>query len=193
MRLETVEERSPAFLVDFFTDDEQQLAADAPAIHRDLLVTLLWSAKESALKAMGCGLRSDTRWVSVAPDHILNPSDEQWNQLSITHRSGRIFRGWWSEFGGLVRTVVAEPDPRLVELPPPGIHVFCRRCERSIRLEDCQRQEASPAGYSRLPNRCWPIAGRTIRDSKARPASFRWRDEGPNDPRLAAKPGFRSA
>ena len=108
--LESIEQRSPAFLADFFTDDEQKLAADTPARHRDRLVTLLWSAKESALKALGCGLRADTRCVNVLPESLLAAS-ESWSPLSVNHSSGKIFRGWWSESRGLVRTIVAQQEP----------------------------------------------------------------------------------
>jgi len=118
--LETIEERSPAFLADFFTEQEQKLVAETPSIHRGRLVTLLWSAKESALKALGCGLRSDTQWVDALPESFTESAvgnsgsaHTQWNPLTVTLRGGRTFRGWWSEFGGQVRTVVGEPavDP----------------------------------------------------------------------------------
>jgi phosphopantetheinyl transferase len=65
--LETVEPRSPAFLADYFTDAEPNLVARTPAAMRDRVLTLLWSAKESALKALGSGLRLDTRSVDAAP------------------------------------------------------------------------------------------------------------------------------
>jgi phosphopantetheinyl transferase len=63
--LEMVEAHSAAFLRDFFTDQEQVEIARAPASHQRSLVATLWSAKESALKALQEGLRLDTRSVSV--------------------------------------------------------------------------------------------------------------------------------
>ncbi len=65
--LEMVEPRSDAFVADYFTVQEQVLVARASAADRDRLLALLWSAKESALKALGAGLRLDTRSVIVDP------------------------------------------------------------------------------------------------------------------------------
>jgi 4'-phosphopantetheinyl transferase len=108
--LETVEPRSAAFVADYFTAEERNLVARTPAALRDRTVTLLWSAKESALKALGCGLRADTRWVNATPDSFLE-TGEEWRRLSVTHITGRTFCGWWRESRQLVRTVVANPSP----------------------------------------------------------------------------------
>ena len=67
--LELVEPRSDAFVADYFTAEEQELVAQASAADRSFFSTLLWSAKESALKALHEGLRLDTRSVTVSlPD-----------------------------------------------------------------------------------------------------------------------------
>jgi 4'-phosphopantetheinyl transferase len=63
--LELVEPRSDAFLRDYFTAEEQEIVEAAPEPDRAWLVTLFWSAKESALKALQEGLRLDTRSVVV--------------------------------------------------------------------------------------------------------------------------------
>ncbi len=63
--LETVSPRDPALVRQFFTDREQALVAAAPAADRDRLVARLWSAKESVTKALGVGLRVDTRTIEV--------------------------------------------------------------------------------------------------------------------------------
>jgi 4'-phosphopantetheinyl transferase len=117
--LEKVEPRSAHFLEDYFTDDEQNLVARMPAGMRDQVLTVLWSAKESALKALSCGLRMDTRSVNAAPG--VNPlaSGEHWRRVSAEHINGRTFHGWWRESHGLVYTVVADPPPlQLVALQP---------------------------------------------------------------------------
>jgi len=64
--LERVEPRSEAFVADYFTDEEQALIAGLPATDRPQLLALLWSAKESVLKALHEGLRRDTRSVTVS-------------------------------------------------------------------------------------------------------------------------------
>jgi len=111
--LETVEPRSPAFLADYFTDEEQALVARTPAARRDPVLTLLWSSKESVLKALGCGLRSDTRSVNATLAGFL-PRDEEWHPVSAAHIGGRTFYGWWRESRAFIRTVVVDPPP----LPP---------------------------------------------------------------------------
>ena len=65
--LEIVEPRSDAFVADYFTIEEQALVARASAADRDRILALLWSGKESALKALRAGLRLDTRSVIVIP------------------------------------------------------------------------------------------------------------------------------
>ena len=115
--LEIVEPRSPVFLADYFTAEEQELVAKTPVANRDQVVTLLWSTKESALKALHCGLRSDTRSVNAAPADFLPARGEEWRPLCAAHFSGRNFRGWWRISHDLVRTIVADPVPlRLVAL-----------------------------------------------------------------------------
>jgi 4'-phosphopantetheinyl transferase len=105
--LETVEPRSPVFLADYFADEEQRLVARTPAVRRDEVLTLLWSAKESALKALRCGLRSDTRSVNAALVDFPRTRDDEWHRVTAVHTSGRRFDGWWRESRDLIRTVVA--------------------------------------------------------------------------------------
>ena len=105
--LETIEPRSGAFVRDYFTAAETTAVQQAVEDERRLLVTLIWSAKESALKALGQGLRLDTRAVEVSAD--ASP-DAAWARLQVRCRSaGRIFEGWWKAGEGFVRTIVAEP------------------------------------------------------------------------------------
>jgi 4'-phosphopantetheinyl transferase len=110
--LESIDSHSLAFVADYFTDGEQRLIAAAPASDRPCIITLLWSAKESALKALREGLRLDTR--SVAATIAGECAFDGWSPLSVLHGdSGRIFRGWWRRDDGCVMTIVADPLPRL--------------------------------------------------------------------------------
>ena len=118
--LEIVAPRSQAFLADFFTDGEQKLVALAPDACSGLLVTLLWSVKESALKALGCGLRADTRSVIAVLEGLPAILREHQGRLCATHTNGGTLRGCWWESGGLVRTIVAEPEPRRIVALEPG-------------------------------------------------------------------------
>jgi 4'-phosphopantetheinyl transferase len=129
--LEVVEARSDAFLADYFTPEEQALVSRAPASDRSWLVALLWSAKESALKALGEGLRLDTRSVIVEAVDVLGQGSAAaerspkgfstevesssgfngWRPLRVRHAGGETYQGWWRRTGILVRTMVASPPP----------------------------------------------------------------------------------
>jgi 4'-phosphopantetheinyl transferase len=128
--LEMVEPRSDAFVVDYFALEEQALIAHASAADRPRLLALLWSGKESALKALHEGLRLDTRSVIVIP--CATSFDLQgWSQLRVRYTGGRsagerypgerypgdrypgdpVFHGWWQHANGMVRTLVVAPPP----------------------------------------------------------------------------------
>jgi 4'-phosphopantetheinyl transferase len=127
--LEIIEPRSEAFLTDFFTTEEQALVARAFASDRPQLCTLLWSGKESALKALRAGLRLDTRCVIVNPaDALGRPAEggagctqdpalaiqasyevNSWRPLCVRYSGGQVFHGWWQNAGHLLRTIVTAP------------------------------------------------------------------------------------
>ncbi len=109
--LEAVAPRSDVFVADYFVESEQKLIARSPASHRPWLTTLLWSAKESALKALGEGLRLDTRSVEVRLDPAA--ADGEWRPLTVLAEGSRSFAGWWRQDQDFVRTLVACPAPNL--------------------------------------------------------------------------------
>jgi 4'-phosphopantetheinyl transferase len=92
-------------------------------------LTLLWSGKESVLKALRTGLRLDTRCVIVSPlDATLREDREgcienpaftfrtlyglnSWCPLQVRYTNGQIFHGWWQYTGSLLQTLVAAPPP----------------------------------------------------------------------------------
>jgi 4'-phosphopantetheinyl transferase len=127
--LEIVEPRSDAFLADYFTLTEQATVKREAPTRRAFFSTLLWSAKESALKVLKLGLRLDIRSVEVtlgtniyglqdcpptrsvdasASDASLAAGD--WQQLTVTQPTGQCLRGWWLCTDGLVRTIVTDPS-----------------------------------------------------------------------------------
>jgi len=132
--LEMIEARSDGFLGDYFTIEEQELVAETPEEDRYRLLALLWSAKESALKALHTGLRLDTRSVSVLPpilprrrlrsgegrsEHLSfveQPTESlnSWLHLHVRCAQGQCFHGWWKQTGRFVRTVLAKE----MSLPP---------------------------------------------------------------------------
>lgn len=127
--LEIAECRSEAFVRDYFAAEEQGLITRVHAADRSQLVALLWSAKESALKALRAGLRLDTRSVIVSPlaqdeggdepgrIRELYPSSrlpyalDNWCPLRVRCADGQVFQGWWQHTGSLLRTLVAAPQP----------------------------------------------------------------------------------
>jgi 4'-phosphopantetheinyl transferase len=110
--LELVEPRSIAFAADYFTAGEQLLVAKAAPDSRHGLLALLWSGKESALKALGEGLRLDTRSVAVNLTSGMDvPDPDAWYPLCAACENGPLFHGWWRRTSNLVRTMVAAPAP----------------------------------------------------------------------------------
>jgi 4'-phosphopantetheinyl transferase len=123
--LEKVEPRSDAFVADYFTAAEQALIGHASLQERPLLLALLWSAKESALKALHVGLRFDTRTMCVSPDDSWplsaeksadparmvprqDTNSDEWHPLCVRYSGMQHFRGWWRVQDDLVRTVVSD-------------------------------------------------------------------------------------
>ena len=121
--LELVEPRSNAFVADYFTFEEQALVARASAADRARLLALLWSAKESALKALREGLRLDTRCVVVRP-FAASCDLNGWSRMLVRCTGDRVFHGWWHLADNILRTVVAAPPPDSpIALAVPA-HVF---------------------------------------------------------------------
>ena len=108
--LEIVEPRSEGFAADYFTAVEQELLARASAADRLRVLALLWSGKESVLKALRVGLRLDTRCVTVDPFVGQSSSGNDWRPLRAQYE-GQDFHGWWRQTDNLVRTMVAAPLP----------------------------------------------------------------------------------
>ncbi len=123
--LEMIERRSNAFVADYFTAREQTLVERTLVEQRPLLVTLLWSAKESALKALRVGLRLSTNCLDVdlvgglplhtepfRPDFAVVPvchvNTDGWRPLHVRYSGDRLFYGWWRHTGHMVRTVVSD-------------------------------------------------------------------------------------
>lgn len=111
--VETIEARSDEFVSDYFTAAEQRWIADGEDA-RDARANLLWSAKESALKALGTGLTIDTRSVEVESVAPASADPAGWMALAITVPGGRTFPGLWRVEDGRAWTVVAERAIRVV-------------------------------------------------------------------------------
>lgn len=114
--LEKIEPRSPALVKDFFTPREQKMVNDVGEEQAPLVANLIWSAKESALKAMRTGLRVDPRKVQI--DCAPHLDKGAWNPLRVTVQDpGMEFFGAWRVRSGFVLTMVSDHrQTDLVEL-----------------------------------------------------------------------------
>lgn len=103
--VEVVEPRSEAFVADYLTEREAEAVRSAGPEGAALASNLIWSAKESALKALGQGLRLDTRLVEVEVADW--SAGGAWSPLRVTGPHGGVFAGSWRLKEGLVWTVLA--------------------------------------------------------------------------------------
>jgi 4'-phosphopantetheinyl transferase len=131
--LESVAPRSDAFVRDYFTGHEQEMIALENPANRQRLTASLWSAKESALKAMRTGLREDTRSIEVSVESGwetgavadgecrdgLQVVADRWHPLRATSIGRKVFHGWALESGSFVLTIVADP------FPDPPVQLRC--------------------------------------------------------------------
>ncbi len=112
--LETIEPRSEAFVQDYFLAYEQRWIASHPEPSRPAATTLLWSVKESVLKALREGLREDTRTVETLSGSALfteHPTSA-WRPLGALVRRGMtLFEGFAMEREGQILTILARDTP----------------------------------------------------------------------------------
>lgn len=103
--IELVESRSAGFVETYFTDAESERIECADPESRDLLVTMIWSAKESTLKALRTGLRADTRSVEVIDQN--DGTGDGWTTVRTIASGAGEFNGAWRRDGRFVQSIVA--------------------------------------------------------------------------------------
>lgn len=110
--IEIIEARDPSFAADYFTADECAFVESVPTDARALATTLIWSAKECALKAIGEGLRLDTREVEVVTNGItLVDAGPSWHGIEVVRFDPRTsYPGQWRLEWPFVTTVVASAE-----------------------------------------------------------------------------------
>jgi 4'-phosphopantetheinyl transferase len=113
--LEMVEPRISAFVTDYFTTLEQDLVNPLPAAVKETAVSLIWSVKESMLKALVVGQHWDTRQVEVGEITGLEtdpsgPAD--WHRLQVRDaaQADRCWAAWWLRRGPFILTVAGFSD-----------------------------------------------------------------------------------
>ncbi len=104
--LEEIAPRDESLVGDYFTSEEGRLIAHAPLGERQLYITLIWCAKESALKSLRQGLRRDTRSVVVTFSEA--GREEAWHPFAARClESSRTFYGRWRVSAGFVQAVTS--------------------------------------------------------------------------------------
>jgi len=120
--LERVETRSEDFIEDYFTPCEREMVHAARRESRDFVATLVWSLKEAMLKALGVGLRWDTRRVEVSETDSLPEVGQAWQALQVSDHENthRPWAAWAQSRGDYVLTAAALPgegcDPHSIQL-----------------------------------------------------------------------------
>lgn len=116
--VEAVRPRSDAFVSDYFTAAEAHRVRQAAPADQPAWANLVWSAKESTLKALGEGLRLDTRAVEVTLAE--EESFDGWRAFTVTTPGGGALEGHWLVSGGFVWTFVTDvPVTRVDAAPRP--------------------------------------------------------------------------
>jgi 4'-phosphopantetheinyl transferase len=116
--VERVDPRSPDLFRDYFTETEHRYCEEGQGVIRDQRATLIWSGKESTLKALGKGLTVDTRAVTCLPGQNESMARAMelvpnvgWQPLlvCVPHWSPTVSRslGYWRTQAGFILTVVA--------------------------------------------------------------------------------------
>ena len=118
--LEWIEPREENLVADYFTAEETALVARAPVSERPLVITLIWCAKESALKSLRQGLRRDTRSVVVSLPEAKN--EDAWNSFTVRClESSGTFHGWWHVGAGFIQSITSiVPASEPIDLARPS-------------------------------------------------------------------------
>jgi phosphopantetheinyl transferase len=94
--IEHVDAREWRFVEDYFTADEIDRVRRVPGSQRDTFITAIWSAKESALKALHLGLTIDTRRVNCAIDpRRCDTADWLTFEITCSRTFTERLQGWW--------------------------------------------------------------------------------------------------
>jgi 4'-phosphopantetheinyl transferase len=168
--LERIARRADRFAADWFTRAEQRRLQDSPPSVRDEMTTLTWCVKEAALKAVGEGLRVDTREVDTSfglPSADGGPVEGQsgsWVPVSALIGGVAEMDGWSRRILGHRLVVVAptgvigSPPPRIwteSEFSPSGgvsyvngeRHKYCATRAQATRTSEVPTPNNPPGGH----------------------------------------------
>jgi 4'-phosphopantetheinyl transferase len=104
--IEQLEPRGELLAVDYFTPEEIETVRKTAPENEVLIANLIWSAKESVLKALREGLRRDTRDISIKPD--FDKQENGWFRWTGRCRqTAREFNGGWRSDSLFVYTLTS--------------------------------------------------------------------------------------
>ncbi len=106
--LEKIEPRPENFVLDYFSSGELAWFHSLEGEFKATGATLLWSAKESMLKALGVGLHLDTRQVEIQSVEMPG-SGSEWNTLRVSGQDLK-WQAWWRKWGEYVLTLAVCSD-----------------------------------------------------------------------------------
>jgi 4'-phosphopantetheinyl transferase len=114
--LEAIAPRPTGFFENYFTGNEIDYVRAGSEEELRSRLTLIWSAKESVLKAMRIGLAKDTRQIDIIPQEKESdqPPSNSWNRYKVNIDAGMAesirpcsWLGWWKFLPGYILTVAA--------------------------------------------------------------------------------------
>jgi 4'-phosphopantetheinyl transferase len=152
--IERIEPRTGSFAEDYFSEAELASVQRAQAWARDVMITAIWSAKESALKALQLGLTVDTRAVICCIDPVRSVP-ETWTSFEICYDVTRLnhaaptLKGWWRMMEDYVLTCVSSIEMKLVtpahveRLPAYTERLIARGIRSDIPVSDYVRPAMS--------------------------------------------------
>ena len=114
--LERVELRQADLFESYFTPRENAYVRRSPPEALQSVTTLIWSAKEAVLKALGIGLSLDTRQIEIEiinegmPEAVQTPADTDsaWRRFEVgVTASGQPWQweGWWQTYRDYILTL----------------------------------------------------------------------------------------
>jgi 4'-phosphopantetheinyl transferase len=119
--LELVERKEAAFFEDYFTPAEKSIALQCKEKERDLAILLAWSGKEAVFKALGTGMRMDTRSVETGGFAWIKdrPITEcEWYDMTLTCQTVyAAIHGYWMMRGSyvLVLANIGQTGPSVMQ------------------------------------------------------------------------------
>jgi phosphopantetheinyl transferase (holo-ACP synthase) len=142
--VERIEPRTERFVRDYFTAAERERVAGTAMADRAAVVSLIWSAKEAALKVLGEGLRLDTRAVGVECSRGPFPTGDRPAAFRVRVSDTRHFRGWWWVGGGFIWAVAGDRPTTLMVRTEQAL-TLPRTHEVTARANAATAFPASPA------------------------------------------------